>query len=287
MEGNQMMKLGEKAAWISIIAYVFLASLKISVGLLANSEALSADGLNNSSDILVSVAVLIGLRISQKPPDKDHHYGHNRAETVAALVASMIMFVMSFEVLYSSIMKFQQPIMDTPNMIAAWTSLFCALVIYGVYRYNNSLAQKTNSHAVKAAAHDNRSDALVSLGAFVGIVGSQFGVPWLDPLTALIVGLLICKTAWDIFRDSTHALTDGFDEKELKKISKTIEGTPGVKKINDLKARVHGSKKLVDVTIGVDPLLNVSESHEITEHIEKRVYRAHKISHVFVHIEPF
>lgn len=280
-------KQGEKGALLSIIAYIFLSAVKLTIGYLTGSEALSADGLNNSTDIIASIAVLIGLRISRKPPDKNHRYGHFRAETVAALMASFIMFAVGLQVLYQAVMKFRIPTIESPDIIAAWTALFCAIAIYFVYLYNVRLAKKINSHAMMAAAQDNRSDALVSIGAFVGIIGSQFGLPWLDPLTALFVGLIICKTAWDIFRDSSHALTDGFDHEELQTIKQTILETPGVEKIIDIKARIHGNNKLIDVTIAVDHQLNVGESHEITEHIEKRISELHSISYVHIHIEPF
>jgi cation diffusion facilitator family transporter len=280
-------KQGEKGAWLSIIVYICLSALKLSIGYFTNSEALSADGLNNATDIIASTAVLAGLKISRKPPDKDHRYGHYRAETVAALIASFIMFAVGLQVLYQSVMKFRAPTMESPDMIAAWTAVFCAIVMYFVYQYNIRLAKKTKSNAMMATAQDNRSDAFVSIGAFIGIVGSQFGLPWLDPLTALLVGVIICKTAWDIFRDSSHALTDGFDDAELQTIKRTIRDTPGVEKIIDIKARIHGNNKLVDVTIGVDLQLSVSESHEITEHIENRIHELHNISHVHIHIEPF
>jgi cation diffusion facilitator family transporter len=280
-------KQGEKGAWLSIIAYICLSALKLSIGYFTNSEALSADGLNNATDIIASIAVLVGLKISRKPPDKDHRYGHYRAETVAALIASFIMFAVGLQVLYQSVMKFRAPAIESPDMIAAWTAVFCATVMYFVYQYNIRLAKKINSNAMMAAAQDNRSDAFVSIGAFIGIVGSQFGLPWLDPLTALLVGVIICKTAWDIFRDSSHALTDGFDDAELQTIKRTIRDVPGVEKIIDIKARIHGNNKLVDVTIGVDHQLSVSESHEITEHIENRIHELHNISHVHIHIEPF
>lgn len=280
-------KEGEKGAILSIIAYILLSILKLTIGYFAHSDALSADGLNNSTDIVASLAVLIGLKISRKPPDHDHRYGHFRAETVSALIASFIMFAVGLQVLYQSAMKFRSPSIESPDMIAAWTALFCAIMIYLVYMYNIKLAKKINSQAMMAAAQDNRSDAFVSIGAFIGVVGAQFGLPWLDPLTALIVGVIICKTAWDIFRNSTHALTDGFDEKELLTIKDTIQEVPGVEKIIDLKARVHGNNKLVDVTIGVDHQLTVTEGHEITEKIEKLIYEKHTISYVHIHIEPF
>jgi cation diffusion facilitator family transporter len=277
---------GEKGAWVSIIAYICLSALKLLIGHASGSDALLADGLNNTTDIIASFAILIGLKISRRPPDRNHRYGHFRAETVAALVASFIMIAVGLQVLYQSVMKFFEPSIGTPDMIAAWTALICAAVMIFIYRYNIRLARRINSNAMMAAAQDNRSDALVSIGAFIGIVGSQFGLPWLDPLTATIVGLIICKTAWDIFKDSTHALTDGFEEKELVEIKKTIAETPGVESIKDIKARVHGNNVLVDVVIHVHGHLNVVEGHEITEKIEERIMVKHKITHVQVHIEP-
>jgi len=277
---------GEKGAWVSIIAYVCLSALKLFIGFAAGSEALLADGLNNTTDIIASFAVLIGLKISRRPPDHDHKYGHFRAETVAALVASFIMIAVGAQVLYQAVQKFFEPTIGTPNMIAAWTALFCAVVMMFVYRYNIRLARRINSRAITAAAQDNRSDAIVSIGAFVGIVGSQFGLPWLDPLAATLVGLIIVKTAWDIFKDASHALTDGFDEQELVKIKQTVADTPGVESIKDIKARVLGNNVLVDVTIQVNGYLNVVESHDISEEIEDRMLTEHKISHIHVHIEP-
>jgi cation diffusion facilitator family transporter len=286
LDAYSEIKEGERGAWVSIIAYICLSALKLFIGAISSSDALLADGLNNSTDIIASFAVLIGLKISRKPPDRNHRYGHFRAETVAALVASIIMIAVGIQVLYSSVRKFFEPAIATPDLIAAWIALFCAVVMIFVYRYNLRLAKKINSHAMMAAAQDNRSDAYVSIGAFVGIIGSQFGVPWLDPLTATAVGLIICKTAWDIFRDSSHALTDGFDAKKLEEIKKTITETPGVISLKDLKARVNGNNVLVDVVVHVNSFLNVVESHAITEKIEERMNSEHKIKHVHVHIEP-
>jgi cation diffusion facilitator family transporter len=286
MEAYNEIKQGEKGAWISIIAYIALSAIKLTIGKISGSEALLADGLNNSTDIIASIAVLVGLKISRKPPDRNHRYGHFRAETVAAQIASFIMMAVGIQVLFQAISKFFEPSIQSPDMISAWTAVFSAIAMFFVYRYNFRLAKKINSHALMAAAQDNRSDAFVSIGAFFGIVGSQFGLAWLDPLTAVIVGLIICKTAWDIFKDASLALTDGFDEKELVEIRKTITGSPGVQGVKDIKARLHGNNVLVDVTIHVNNQLNVIESHAITEKIEERMKNEHNISHIHIHIEP-
>ncbi|WP_379127179.1 cation diffusion facilitator family transporter [Paenibacillus sp. sgz500958] len=286
METYKTIKQGERGAWLSIIAYIILSAIKLAAGTISGSQALFADGLNNSTDIVASIAVLAGLKISRKPPDSNHGYGHFRAETVASLVASLIMIIVGFQVLYQGINKFAQPSHVAPDLYAAWTAAGCAIIMYLVYLYNRKLAGQINSSAMHAVAQDNRSDAMVSIGAFIGIMGSQFGIPWLDPLTATVVGLLICKTAWDIFRKATHDLTDGFDADKLEEMKNTVAEVDGVQSIKDIKARIHGNIVLVDTTVLVDPSLNVVQSHDITEEIEEQLMKQHQVSNVHVHIEP-
>lgn len=286
MNQYEEIKQGERGAWVSIAAYLVLSALKLWIGYWFVSGALVADGFNNLTDIVASAAVLIGLRISQKPPDKDHPYGHFRAETIAALIASFIMASVGLQVLITAGQSLFEGHRETPNIIAAWVALFSALCMLAVYWYNSRLAKRINNMALMAAAKDNLSDALVSIGAAVGIVASQFGMPWLDPVAAFAVGLIICKTAWDIFYSSTHALTDGFDEKELHSLRSTIARTKGVQSIKDIKARIHGSNVLVDVIVQVDPELTLIESHQICDEIERRMGRKHNILSVHVHVEP-
>ncbi|KEQ25015.1 cation diffusion facilitator family transporter [Paenibacillus tyrfis] len=288
METQDPLKEGEKGAWVSIVTYILLSAFKISMGYTTGSEALTADGINNSTDIIVSLAVLIGLRISRKPPDRDHPYGHRRAETIASLVASFIMAAAGIQVVLEACKSFFVTDRQAPDLLAAWIALGCAVVMWGIYRYNSRLAKRLNSQSLKAAAYDNRSDALVSIGAAVGIIGSSFGYPILDAAAALAVGLVICKTAWDVFIDAAHALTDGFDDdKKLKVFRQTVYETPGVERIKDIRARVHGSSVLLDVIVEVSAELSVGESHEISDEIEKRMLQEHRIGNVHVHIEPY
>ncbi|MFD1037636.1 cation diffusion facilitator family transporter [Virgibacillus byunsanensis] len=281
------LKKGEKGALISIVAYLFLAVTKLIIAHLGDSEALRADGLNNSTDVVASIAVLIGLKISRKPPDEDHHYGHYRAETVASLFAAFIMVTVGIQVIFGTFRTIVTNEIGQPSMLTAWTALGAAIIMFIVYRYNLRLSRKIQSSSLYAAAQDNRSDALVSIGAFVGIIGSQFGLYWLDPLAGLLVGIIICKTAWDIFKDSTHTLTDGFDEKQIKKIRTSIERNPDVKKVIDVKGRIHGNQEFIEITILVDSKLNVQEGHDITDRIENHLAHKHNIMHAHIHIEPY
>ena len=280
------LKMGERGAIFSICVYICLSALKLFIGYTTNSEALKADGLNNTTDIIASIAVLIGLRISQKPADKDHPYGHWKAETVSSLVASFIMAIVGLQVLYEAVISILEKKTEAPDLIAAWTGIFCAVVMYFVYRYNRNLATKINSQSVMAAAKDNLSDAWVSIGTAIGIIGAQFHLPWLDSVTAVIVGFLICKTAWDIFREASHHLTDGFDEQQLEEYKETILNTPGVKGVKDIKARNYGSSPVVDVSILVNSTLGVGAAHDITTKVENALAQEHNVVDANVHVEP-
>ncbi|MBM6387173.1 MAG: cation transporter [Paenibacillus sp.] len=278
--------MGERGAIISIIAYICLTALKLVIGSIAGSEALKADGLNNATDIVASIAVLIGLRLAQRPADKDHTYGHWRAETVASLVASFIMMAVGLQVLFEAIGSVFQGENESPDLIAAYTGIFCAVVMYLVYRFNKRLATKIKSQAVMAAARDNISDAWVSAGTVIGIVGSQFGLPWLDPVTAVIVGFLICKTAWDIFKEATHHLTDGFDVELIREYRQTIATIDGVETVKDVRARSYGNNAVVDVVITVRSDLDLQQAHDICTDVEDELLREHDVYTVHVHVEP-
>lgn len=280
------LKLGERGAIISIIAYLLLAALKLAIGFMTNSEALKADGFNNSTDIISSIAVLIGLKLSQKPADKNHRYGHWKSETVASMVASFIMMAVGLQVLFAAVTSVFEGKTEAPDLISAWTGLFCAAVIYFVYRYNKRLANKINSQAVMAAAKDNLSDAWVSIGAAIGIIGSQFNLPWLDPIAAIAVGFLICKTAWDIFIDASHSLTDGFDENLIEDYRETITNVQGVKGVKEIRARNYGNNTVVDIVILVNSTLPLKNAHDISTDVENVLKKKHDVFDVHVHVEP-
>jgi len=286
-ESYNGLKLAERGANISIIAYIILSIFKLGMGYFASSEALTADGLNNATDIVSSIAVLIGLKIASRPADDDHHYGHFRAETVASLIASLIMIAVGINVLYKaarSVIFAEET--QAPDSVAAIVGIVCAVAIYFVYRYNKKIATQINSSGLMAAAKDNLSDAWVSIGTSVGIIASQFGLPWIDPVAAVIVGILIVKTGWDIFRDASYNLTDGFNKEQLEDITQCINNISGVKKVQDIRARVHGNNILLDVIVRVSANLSVVEAHNITEEIEAKLKSEFNITEVVIHVEP-
>ncbi|WHY58699.1 cation diffusion facilitator family transporter [Peribacillus simplex] len=280
------LKLGERGAIISIIAYICLSIMKLVIGYISDSAALKADGLNNTTDIIASIAVLIGLRLAQRPPDKDHGYGHWKSETIASMVASFIMFAVGVQVLIDAVASMLKGGKESPDIIAGYVGVLSAIAMYFVYRYNKKLALKINSKAVMAASKDNISDAWVSIGTAIGIFGSQLNMPWLDSLTAIIVGLLICKTAWDIFIQASHELSDGFDENKIHLYKDVITNVDGVKGIKEIKGRNYGNNEVIDVVILVNSTLDIKEAHDIATHVEKVMMKDHGVYDVHVHVEP-
>lgn len=286
-ERYQQLKQAELGAIISILAYVIVSILKLSIGNIADSEALRADGLNNFTDILASIAVLIGLRISRKPADNEHRYGHWKAENIASLVTSFVMLLVGIEVLYSSIRSFMDKETGSPDITAAIVGIFSAILMYIVYYFNKKLAEKVKSPGLLAAAKDNRSDAWTSIGTAIAVFAASFQLGWLDTLAAMVVGLLILKTAVDIFRESSFSLSDGFDQAELVRYKETIEKIPEVRQVKDIRGRNYGSNIYVDITVLMDSDLTVKESHTVSDIIEHRLFEKFQVHETDVHVEPF
>jgi len=276
----------EWGAWLNLGVYVLLAVTKCWIGVKTQSQALMADGLNNASDILLSLAILIGVRVAVQPPDKNHPYGHRKAETVASLFAAAFMLIVALEVWIRAADSLLAPQREPIHPLALYLSLGSGLLMWMVSVINGKLSQKENSEALRAAAQDNRSDALVSIGAAAGIFGSQWGYPWMDPLAAFLVGAMIIKTVYEVGMPAVHALMDGFDDQKLREIEKQVKAVEGIHEVRELRARSHGSFVHVELTVGVDPHLSVKESHSLTERVEQRLLGFHNIVHVHVHVEP-
>ena len=277
----------EAGALLSIFVYLLLSTGKLLAGAVFGSDAVEADGWNNLSDIIASSAVYIGMKIAKKPRDCNHPYGHSRAENISSLLAAFLMMSIGIDVITSGIRSlFGKEKAAAPDVLAAVVALASAAVMIGVYAINRRLARRTNSMALEAVAKDNLSDALVSIGAAIGIAGARLGWPWLDPLAALVIGAMIGKTAWEVFMETAHTLTDGFDEQQLAVYKDEIAAVSGVRDVADIKARMLGNDIVLEVTIRVDSHLTVAKSHEIADEVERLMRNRHNIRATHVHVEP-
>ncbi|MBY5020331.1 cation diffusion facilitator family transporter [Streptococcus suis] len=280
------LKLAERGAIVSIAAYIILSGLKLSAGSIFHSDALTADAFNNISDIVGNVAVLIGLRMAQKPADTDHKFGHWKMEDLASLITSFIMFVVGFQVLHSTILKLLSDEVVEIDIMGAVVGIFSASVMIGVYVYNRRLARKVNSKALEATAKDNLSDAVTSVGTSVAVFAAALNFPIVDKIAAIVITFFILKTAYEIFMESFFTLSDGFDEELLHKYEEDILKLPKVVAVKSQRGRTYGANIYLDIVLEMNPDLSVYESHEITEQVEQLLTLKHGVFDVDIHVEP-
>ncbi|HFI0795207.1 TPA: cation diffusion facilitator family transporter [Streptococcus suis] len=282
----QNLKLAERGAIISITAYIALSGIKLVAGHIFHSDALTADAFNNISDIIGNIAVLVGLRMAQKPADTDHKFGHWKMEDLASLITSFIMFAVGFQVLYSTLIKIMSNQTVEIDMTGAIVGIFSSLVMVGVYLCNKSLAKKVHSKALEATAKDNLSDAVTSIGTAVAIFAAAFNFPIVDKIAAVIITFFILKTAYEIFMESFFTLSDGFDEELLHKYEEDILKLPKIVAVKSQRGRTYGANIYLDIVLEMNPDLSVYESHEITEQVEQLLTLKHGVFDVDIHVEP-
>ncbi len=285
-QSQSNLKLAERGALISIVAYLILSAAKLATGHLLHSSSLVADGFNNLSDIISNVALLIGIRLARQPADRDHRFGHWKIEDLASLVTSIIMFYVGFDVLRDTVQKILSRETTVIDPLGAIVGVGSALVMFAVYLYNRTLAKKAQSKALKAAAKDNLSDVVTSLGTSVAIGASALNYPIVDQLAAIVITFFILKTAYDIFIESSFSLSDGFDESLLDKYKAAILELPKVSRVKSQRGRTYGSNIYLDVVLEMNPDLSVYESHAITEEVEDLLKEEFGVFDIDVHVEP-
>lgn len=285
MTQSENLKTAQKGAYLSLIVYIVLSIAKFIVGSMYDSAAVRADSLNNMTDIVVSLAVIIGLKISIKPADKNHPYGHLKSENISTLLVSFIIMFVGIQVVIESVPEIFSKNHHAPNVITIYVSVISGIIMLIVFFINQKLARRTNSSSLNSAAKDNLSDALVSIGTAVGLIFTQFGLPILDTVLATILGLLIIYTGFRIFKESIFTLSDGFNEQELEAYKNYVLEIEDVIDVQNIKGRYHGSSIFVDVTIVVESDLSLEDAHNICDKVEQHMHEK-GISSVYVHPEP-
>ncbi|MCR8978827.1 cation diffusion facilitator family transporter [Brevibacillus laterosporus] len=283
------------AAWIGIVGNLLLALVKLLVGIVADSRAMVADAVHSASDVIGSVAVLIGLRAAEAPPDQDHPYGHGKAESISAIIVSILLAIVGFEIAYSSYKSLYEPL-EPPGMLAVWTALGSMVIKEWMFRYKYHLGKKLNSQSLIANAWEHRSDVYSSFAALIGvggaILGEKMGVAWtvyLDPIAGIFVSFLVLKTAYHILKESIHSTMDHvLHEEDALPLRETVMEVEGVLRIDELWARETGHYQIVDIKISVAPYITVEDGHRIGKNVKRNLMEKHQdIRNVFVHINPY
>ncbi len=278
-----------RSTWVSVVVNVVLSTLQIVVGLLAKSQGLIADGVHSLSDLLSDFVVLMAARQSRKDADADHPYGHHRFETAASLLLGAMLMAVGAGMLWSAVNKLQQPeAIPAVHGVALWVAGAALLAKEALFRYMIAVARRVKSSLLVANAWHARSDAASSLVVGLGIAGNLMGYPILDPIAALVVGLMIGKMGWSFAWDATQDLVDrAANEEEVQAIRETLQATPGVSGVHDVRTRKMGDMIVVDVHIEVDALLSVEAGHDIAVDARQRVMVRHRVLNVMTHVDPW
>ncbi len=283
-----MKNKGIRVSFITLIFNLVLAIGKLLAGFIGKSNAMIADGVHTISDVLSTIVVIVGLKISSKEADKNHQYGHERYELVFSKILSLFLIVTGLYIGSEGVENLRTGNIETPGRIALLAAIFSIISKEIMYRYTIRTAKEISSVSMEADAWHHRSDAFSSIGVFVGIMGARMGYKVLDPIAAIVVSIMVIKVGIDLYVKSIRGLVDeAADDKTVRTIEEVAMDVQGVKKIKSLKTRVFANKIYVDMDILVNGCIRVHEGHDIAEEVHNRVEsEVLDVKHCMVHVEP-
>lgn len=290
MEKN-FQTIANKVSLVTIVVNVVLAAFKFMAGVVANSNAMISDAIHSASDVFSTFVVIVGIKLAAKESDKEHPYGHERLECVAAIVLAMILFITGLGIgldALEKILRGNYAGLKIPGMLALVAALVSIVVKEAMYWYTRYYAKKIDSGSLMADAWHHRSDALSSVGALIGIGGARLGYPVMDAVASLVIFAFILKAAYEIFMDAVDKMVDHSCSEEFEEqIRECVMENERIIGIDLLQTRIFGNKIYVDIEICVDGEMSLKGAHIIAENVHDRIEeRFEKIKHIMVHVNP-
>ncbi len=290
MEQNTNERTAMRVSLITIVQNILLSVFKLAAGLIAHSGAMVSDAVHSASDVMTTCVVMVGVKLANKASDKEHPYGHERLECVAALILAVLLGLTGLGIGWTGIETIRAggSRLAAPGGLALAAAIVSIAVKEAMYWYTRAAAKKTGSGALMADAWHHRSDALSSVGSFAGILGARMGLPVLDPIASVVICVFIVKAAVDIFRDAVSKMTDrSCDDAVLEALRDTVRANEQVLGIDRLSTRLFGDKFYVELEIEADAGLSLSQAHEIAHQVHDAVEREFpKAKHCMVHVNP-
>lgn len=276
---------------VSIIGNLLLSAIKFLAGIIAGSDAMISDAVHSVSDVFSTVIVIIGIRLSGKASDKEHPYGHERMECVAAIILSAILLVTGLVIGYlacGKIFSGDYSHLAIPGRLALAAAVLSIVCKEAMFWYTQMNAKRIDSGALMADAWHHRSDSLSSIGALIGIAGARLGFPVLDPIASIVICIFIAKAAFDIFWDAIGKMVDqSCDDSTEAALLNCALSQEDVLGVDVLHTRMFGNKIYVDIEIRADGEKKLWETHEIAENVHRSIEQNFpKVKHIMVHVNP-
>ena len=283
-------KIFDRLSRVGIFGNVLLAAFKLFAGIWGKSGAMVSDAVHSLSDVFATVIAWIGVRLSRRKEDTEHPYGHERLECVASLALGLILAGTGIGIGWSGIRKllWDRGSIEIPTMLPLIAAVISIAVKEGMYQYTMHYARMLDSAAFKADAWHHRSDAISSVGSFIGIGMAKLGFPAMDPVASLIICALILKVAFEISRDAVSKMLDTACDNQFEQSLRTFVGAQdGVERIDLLHTRQFGNKIYVDLEIAVESDISLIDAHRIAERVHSAVEREFpNVKHVMIHVNP-
>ncbi|MBF0280458.1 MAG: magnetosome biogenesis CDF transporter MamM [SAR324 cluster bacterium] len=276
--------------WTGLVANILLSVLKLFVGLVSGSQALVADAMYSAKDLVTSIFVIVGLKVSSKPIDKNHMYGHGKIEFFISLMTSIIFLGLTGVIFVIALGHLVEGTRAVPHVIAFVTALFSILVNLHLYKYTSCVTKQVNSPMIETLSKHHHADMMGSAAVAVGFVGGHYlGLPWLDPLVAIFETLHLLYLGGEIFWDSVKGLMDSSAPKEIReKITEKALEVNEVKVVEELKTRRIGQGLWIDIGVGLDPNLSIEEASDVSAKVESSIAEAiEHIASINVRFESF
>ena len=288
---TEFRNVANRVSLVTIIGNVVLSVIKLLAGIIAHSSAMISDAVHSASDVFSTFVVIIGIKLASKKPDKEHPYGHERMECVAAIVLAMVLFITGLGIgleAVKNIIHGNYGDLQVPGVLALIAAIVSIISKEAMYWYTRHYAKKIDSSALMADAWHHRSDAFSSIGALIGIGASRLGYPVMDSIASLVIFVFIVKAAFDIFKDAIDKMVDhSCDEEIEKQIYECVMKNENVMGIDLLQTRVFGNKIYVDVEIQADASYTLQKAHDIAEAVHDDIEESFpKVKHIMVHVNP-
>ena len=288
---DEFQRVANNVSFVTIIGNILLSVMKLIVGFIAHSNAMISDAIHSASDVFSTFVVIIGIKLASKKADKEHPYGHERLECVAAIVLSMVLFITGLGIgatALKNITSGDYNNIAVPGILALIAAIISIISKEAMYWYTIYNAQKIDSSALMADAWHHRSDAFSSIGALIGIAGARLGFPIMDSIASLIIFVFIIKAAYDIFKDAIDKMVDhACDDDTVNQIRECVMKHEDVLGIDMLQTRIFGNKIYVDLEIATDGSYTLSKAHTIAESVHDDIEKSFpKVKHIMVHVNP-
>lgn len=287
---NSNKDLAIKTSIISIVLNIVLLILKFIAGIVSHSSAMISDAVHSASDVLSTVVVIVGVNIASKKPDKEHPYGHERFESISAMFLAVLLATTGLIIGYNGIKNiFTNSYTQITGNLAIISALISIAVKEWQYQYTKRVAKKINSDSLMADAWHHRSDALSSIGSFIGVLGAMLGLPVMDSVASIVISIMIVHVGYTILKEAIDKLIDkSCDDNTNKQIEDFINAQQGVRGLSEFRSRLFGNKVYVDVTILVDGTLLLKDAHTICEAVHDNVEKNFPdIKHCMIHVHPY